>query len=247
MRECLIRFVCVVYGSARIRVFEIKNLFSKLFECRELLLCTSTIMGHMLSKLHAQAPLPPSAPLMNSPVKVCDLFTLTNDLAPETFTGLQVHLLNRFGAPWKTSNILPQSGGNGENHRWSAISILKWRSGSPWLTTGYEVRLPRVGSTSVMTEIDIKTGRWNFETVGQLDNGKMDVFIAGYFSQLKRLSTVRMDVGYRSPSLSLSVNVNHILKETAVQCIKVKTITIIYCLLGYRVRQFWRISINKKI
>lgn len=195
-------------------------------------------MGHNLSKLNAQILLPPSPPLTNNQGKNCDLFTLTNNLAPETFTGLQAHWLNRFGAPWKTANSLPPSRGNGDNHWWSFISIFKWRSGSPWLTTGYEVRLPQVGSTSVMTELDVKTGRWNFETVGHLDNGKMDVFVAGYFSQLKRLSTLRINVNYRSPSISLSVNANPILKQAAVQCIKVKTIIIIYCILGYRARQF---------
>lgn len=173
---------------------------------------------------------PSSSP--KSIIKVRDLFAINNNLKPKIFLGAQAHVFTKIGTPWETAYNLPPSNDNATDQLWSAISKLNWKSNTACLSAACDLQLPRVCCASVITEFNMKSGNWNFETVGRLLDGNLDLFLAGQVSAYKRLSSARFDIDYNTTSKSYSLYVNPVFKEIAFRYLQVNTITLYYSKLS---------------
>ncbi|VVC41907.1 Hypothetical protein CINCED_3A014173 [Cinara cedri] len=122
---------------------------------------------------------------------------MTECLEVNPFTGVRVNVLARTETPTKSG--------------WQANSFskFKWQTNRPWVTVGWDGRLPEVCSVSTAADVNVVNGNYILETVGQAEGGCLDASFFSQFSKWKQLSAARIKVNYRQAGKSIYAGLGH--------------------------------------
>ncbi|CAH1732893.1 unnamed protein product [Aphis gossypii] len=137
-----------------------------------------------------------------------DVFRSFDSLMPIPFTGCRVHFLTkRMELPITT--------------------VFKLNTNGPkpaglWVSTLYEIAGWQNLNASAMADLHPKSGRWNFEAIGRLDNSGnwLDVSLAGQVCKWCHPVKFLVNLDYWFPTRTLSLSIDPLFKHCAFQILQ---------------------------
>jgi len=140
-----------------------------------------------------------------------DVFRSVNSLMPVPFMGCRIHMLKK----------LEQLG-------WPVTTVLKMDSNGPkpsglWVSALYEMAQWNGLNASAMTDLNPKSGKWNFEAISRLETGDnwLDASLTGQVCSWTRPIKVQANFDYWFPTRTLSLCIDPLFKQCAFQILQV--------------------------
>ncbi|XP_026818564.1 uncharacterized protein LOC113557311 [Rhopalosiphum maidis] len=139
-----------------------------------------------------------------------DIFRSVDSLMPVPFTGCRLHLLSK----------TPMLG-------WPITTVFKLNTDGPkpsglWMSALYEISEWRGINASAMTDLNPKSGKWNFEAIGRLEIGgnRLDASLAGQVCGWLNPVKFLVNLDYWFPTRTLSLTIDPLFRHCSFQILQ---------------------------
>ncbi|KAL5238170.1 hypothetical protein ACI65C_005580 [Semiaphis heraclei] len=139
-----------------------------------------------------------------------DVFRSVNSLMPVPFMGCRIHVLTK-----------------AEKLGWPVTAVLKLDTSGPkpsglWVSALYEMPQWNGLNASAMTDLNPKSGKWNFEAISRLETGDnwLDASLTGQVCSWTRPVKVQANFDYWFPTRTLSLCIDPLFNQCAFQILQ---------------------------